>query len=57
MPKYKIYATKTIQYEAIVDAETEFDAWKASDELITDDFDQTGTAFQIDTIVLQSHLI
>jgi hypothetical protein len=57
MAKYKIYATKTITLEAIVDAETEFEAWKVSDELITDDFDQMGTSFKIETVILQSHLI
>jgi hypothetical protein len=54
MPKYKIYATKTIQYEVIVDAETEYDAYKVSDEFIIDDFDQMSTVFKIDNVVLQS---
>jgi len=57
MAKYKIYATKTITLEAIVDAENEFEAWTASDELITDDFDQVNTVFKIDEIVFQDHLI
>jgi hypothetical protein len=57
MAKYKIYATKTITLEAIIDADTELDAWDASDELITEDFDQVMTSFKIKEIVLQSHMI
>jgi len=52
--KYKIYATKTIHYEAVVEAVTFAEAESISDELITDDFDQINTDFKIEYIVLES---
>lgn len=38
MPKFKIYATRTINYELVVEAKDEEDAYRSMDDMISDDF-------------------
>jgi hypothetical protein len=52
MKKYKVYATKTIHLEAIVEAKSQEEAEKFADyELITDDFTEENTEFLLGPVV------
>ena len=52
MPKFIIYATKTIEYEVPIEADDENDAYDEIYEWISDDFDayQTNASWEFQAV-------
>lgn len=43
MAKFKIYATRTINYELVVEAKDSYEAYRSMDDMISDDFEPYET--------------